>query len=514
MDFGAHFGSQAGEAFGGAFGVTPLGLPGLDAYWEAESLTTADSGLIASLPDLTGNGITFAAAGANRPAMKRNAFNGRPAIQFAGSQYMAATIASTPKTIFIVGQRDRAATSDQGWLGADVSGGAAIILSTHPNPLFYVTGAGGLKYAGLPGAPDKQLMIFCCIIDGTTLKIYTDGSGVPAATAALGGAQTAPGGSLVLGAYSWDGTVAHKMTGLIAAAGFANRVLTTAEMAQLFGYFEHKYFTANPTGPYIMACMSGVNADGDYALQMLQSADGIAYTAMPVCCLPAVGNLREPSILKVGAKWYLAYTSQTKGEAPKRQFAIATSDTLSGVWRHVCFVDCTAVGTDSIAWAPSLFLDTNGTVYAYIHIASEASVYVLHATAADLSTWSAPTLVMADAYDPYMVKVGSTYYLWYVKSDIGEHTVYASSSSPTGPFVDVVTGDWAGWGIPTGEGPCVFLTSPGHWRCVMDNSGGPNTLSYCDQLTGDWTTGTSTWSAPAPLTSNVAALKNGEVVKL
>lgn len=94
---------QPFRAFGGgAAPWSPLSLsPAL--WFDASALSVSDGTNLTTWPDASGNGRDLSRAAANGPAFRAGAINGHPAVEFLGSGYCMATVATgTWQTVFAV----------------------------------------------------------------------------------------------------------------------------------------------------------------------------------------------------------------------------------------------------------------------------------------------------------------------------------------------------------------------------------------------------------------------------
>jgi len=232
-------------------------------------------------------------------------------------------------------------------------------------------------------------------------------------------------------------------------------------------------------------------------------------------------QVRDPSIMFYSGKWWVAHTNAgAVGCTQDNGFSVTSSSDLQTWANPICVIP--AVSGSALAWAPEWFIDTDGSVHIVVAVSTEGcsfgssnmQIYEMHPTAADFSTWSNPVLLtvsgMTDIIDPFMVKVGSTYYLWFKQScstgDIG----YASSSSLTGAYTLVQSGNWAGWG--PAEGPALYFLGGSSWRLYWDICSGGACSGVLGQLyhtesTDNWVT----WSAPVALNTPGQA-KQGTVI--
>jgi hypothetical protein len=215
------------------------------------------------------------------------------------------------------------------------------------------------------------------------------------------------------------------------------------------------------------------------SLVLLVSADGqqfVPITIKPPYTVASDRYLQEPSIIWWDGFWYVCYTyGAVAGET---SFQVIRSPDLIN-WTLIATVDMTAITGVKFVWAPEFFVDSDGTVRVYATCTINADwnhdfkVYEVHATAADLSTWSAPVEVTgtgmpASIIDAFMLKVGDTYYLWYKDNGPAECINYATSANPTSGFTQQASGDWAGWGARV-EGPTVIQLPDGRYRAYFQH---------------------------------------------
>jgi hypothetical protein len=244
-------------------------------------------------------------------------------------------------------------------------------------------------------------------------------------------------------------------------------------------------------------------------LQLLSSPDGISWTLLDSFMVDgSSGYLRDPSIMYYDGSYWIAYTNCQNSTSVETNFGIRSATNL-GTWSSEIAVSPGVSGTVRV-WAPEFFQDpVSGNVYVYVAISTSGglttspfSIYVAQALNTSLTSWSSFSQVYSGNYsiDPYVVYAGGAYYLWYKNNNTG-YVEYATSSSPTGIFTAVETGNWAGWGnSPTYEGPCVLNTGGDNWIIYFDNNTDSVGQSY-SVSTNNW----STWSAPTPIASPYVA---------
>lgn len=174
--------------------------------------------------------------------------------------------------------------------------------------------------------------------------------------------------------------------------------------------------------------------------------------------------------------------------------------------------------------APTWFDRGDGTlsiVYNNV-VAGPVSVFwEKHQTAAgDYSNWSAPAAVVITsaptiAYDAYVVKVGSTYSLFF--SDGNKSVELATASDLLGPYTIVGADNWAGWGANF-EGVSVVNVSGNTWWAFIEPVlNPPNGQTYKRSISTNVVAGaflTATWGAAATITARFSPVRGGEIWKV
>lgn len=253
------------------------------------------------------------------------------------------------------------------------------------------------------------------------------------------------------------------------------------------------------------------------AFKLFLSVDGLTWTNTTSSYSTA---LRDPSIVKIAGVWWLAHTS-----IPDTSSFQVTSSTDLQTWTAPQTIGVSPL-TPFHVWAPEWFIDSDASVHIIVAVTQNSAnpvtgpffLYEIHPTNGAMTTWSTPAAITItgetnNAIDPYFVKIGSTYYCWYASwiANTSEFIQYGSSSSLTGPFTLVKTGNWAGWG-GTGngmEGPCLRQLSD-RWRMYFDYvnplfSTDAGQINYSDSF-DSW----ATWTYPQAITTPQKA-KHGTV---
>ena len=248
--------------------------------------------------------------------------------------------------------------------------------------------------------------------------------------------------------------------------------------------------------------------NGEQKLRVLDSSDaesfagydrGVAYSP------PPPNNLRDPSIIHHKGRYYVCHTTGDFGAAP--HFSIIVSDDLR-TWAHLTNVPMTGVAGIQRTWAPEWFRDSDGSLHILVSATTAADMsdkHVIYSLAAletnQMTSWSAPTPVTGTAfgwtgtegrrvgaYDPYVVKRGSAYYMFYFNA-FTDYIELASASALTGPYTRIRTNNWQGIGLYK-EGASVIYLGGGRWRMFFADQI-YSFLSYIDS-TNDW----QNWTPP------------------
>lgn len=196
---------------------------------------------------------------------------------------------------------------------------------------------------------------------------------------------------------------------------------------------------------------------------------------------------------------------------------ISIARSLDGVtYSPYAWLDYASVGSFGAGvtiWAGNWFIDDDGSEH-YIFAASPTggggsgtfSIFEIHPTVAHVySAWSTPVAFAGSAIpaashvDPFLTKIGSTYYLFFQQNDSANHQIYVltSTSQLTGYNTVLHNGNWCGYSSDLAfinDQPVLQIFGAAT-RIFADWTAGQE--SYVTQLTGDWKSGgATTWSAP------------------
>jgi hypothetical protein len=219
----------------------------------------------------------------------------------------------------------------------------------------------------------------------------------------------------------------------------------------------------------IYATFKGDSA-ADEELWIYQSTDGGATysTLVDTNFHGPTGVLRDPSILKRGGVYYVAYTVQS-WTTSSTYFAVASSTDLTN-WTNIATVPSGI--TDTLyTWAPEFYV-SGSTVYLITNVeASTCSAcfrpYVYTAQNSALTSWSGPAQMWGlgtNHIDAYVLKSGSTWHA-FVKNETTKYIEHwTTTSSLTTGWVN--QGNVFAYGY---EGPSLVRLDDGSWRIYVDH---------------------------------------------
>jgi hypothetical protein len=242
----------------------------------------------------------------------------------------------------------------------------------------------------------------------------------------------------------------------VVAALVATPVVATSASAASTRYVFTAFTNSSQSNMYVYTSTDGLN---------FSTLKANAYT-------PPSGLVRDPSVLKVGSKYFIVYTNNWTGSS----FGVASSTNLT-TWTYVTTVNVGVSGTQE-TWAPEFFVDTDGSVNVIVSLSPNAlssdsgfRPYRLKATNTALTSWSSATALSggyagANYIDTFIVRYAG-YYHAFSKNESTKYIEHARSTALGGPYTFVGTGNWAGWGAVL-EGPALTHLDSGTWRIYMD----------------------------------------------
>lgn len=228
-----------------------------------------------------------------------------------------------------------------------------------------------------------------------------------------------------------------------------------------------------------------------------------------------VDNVRDPSIMKYNGSYYAIYTAGVMGYVQYYKIAIS-SDGIN--WTDHSELSTSSV-SPAVSWAPEWFVDSNGDVYVYFILAltdpllgGNLVIYYSKANNIGLTSFTNPTIlpisgVSSPALDPYVIKKGSTYYLFYAREDVAfnGYVEVATSTSPITGFTVIKDENDLGFGGGF-EAPNIVEYSTGLYRMYIDKYSDGSGKYYSES------TDLLTWSTPVAISSNYIS-RHGTVIK-
>jgi hypothetical protein len=218
----------------------------------------------------------------------------------------------------------------------------------------------------------------------------------------------------------------------------------------------------------IYATFKGDGA-ADQELWIYQSTDGGAnYSVLyDTDFRGPTGVLRDPSIIKQGGTYYIAYTWQS-WTTNSTYFAVARSTDLRG-WTNIATVP-SGISNTRFTWAPEFYLE-GGTVRVIASVAQTTCSncfrpYVYTAQNTALTSWSGPVQMSGLGFnhiDTYVAKSGSTWHA-FVKNETTKYIEHWTTTSS-------LTAGWTNRGTlwSSGyEGPSLVRLDDGRFRIYVD----------------------------------------------
>lgn len=327
------------------------------------------------------------------------------------------------------------------------------------------------------------------------VKVYLQGAQVSSTLTGMGvWSGSLSSARCVIGALTTTPGELHK--GWVGPTAIWDVALTAAEMLAL----------ANPLLPalagnstYLLSCFQNSEPE---RLQILTSANGVSWTHKNSRYSPLTYT-RDPSIVSISGTIWMACNNKTAST-----FTLAKSTDGGNSFVHVSTVTVNLASVDMV-YAPEWFIDDDASVHLLLCLSANSGTsyetYEMHPTNAEMTTWSDPVYidegdaVHAIIQDPYIVKVGATYYLWY---SVGAGIYRSSSATLAGPYADVVEVF-----ANTYEGACVIKLPSGTWRLYIDGNPGGLPGIYYSESTDAW----AHWSAPVLCTATITT-RHGSVI--
>jgi hypothetical protein len=471
----------------------PNSTPGGCSLWlVADDLNLPDGGRVPNWPSRCGAPGARSDSQDLSPTYRVNMINGRPVIRFDGrTQFMRVAQARGLATIYaVIRIQDGSIYANRAVLGT----GSLYFKASNTSGNVEVTYAAdsGRATAEQWGVPLRLFELMSGSVDGagrkTSVSISLNGSeSAGNAPLVLPESFTRSKTMMLLGASLYNDSPTDFCACDLAELIAFDRVLSAPERARMESYFERKYWPGPGKHKYVFA---GFNSD-DTRLRIQSSDDGVVWTNENVSHMGL--QMRDPSIMFYDNAWWIAHTGcgptlDNCGGDGRHTFTIESSR-YGGLWRYWDSVTA-GTGTRPSTWAPEWFIDSDGSVHVFVAYAANGTGHRLtevHALDRDLKSWSAPVTLHGDfpaeAIDPFVWKIGSTYHMLYSSGSCIGHAV---AEMIQGQWKVTGSGDWAEWGC-SWEGPFVLDAGGGRWRVYLD--GTPQKLGgYFSSETMDFVT--------------------------
>jgi hypothetical protein len=243
-------------------------------------------------------------------------------------------------------------------------------------------------------------------------------------------------------------------------------------------------------------------ASDAFGLRLLNSLDAATFSPVsgsvlagpaPAGYYPDPGFLHDKTggLQQYAGKYWIAADNSTCCGLVGTTFSLRWSLDLQN-WNEVGPISVAVAGANR-TWAPDIFRDDDGTIYATISVSTdgETTFYIYGATLSgeNLTTVGTWHLLLDlpghKTIDPQMLKTvnGSGYAIF--AKDASQNIDYATSSTPLGTYAAQVSN------LAFGEGPWVVQTSATNWRLYFDTVTVPNQGLWFKDSTDGW----ATWSA-------------------
>jgi hypothetical protein len=300
--------------------------------------------------------------------------------------------------------------------------------------------------------------------------------------------------NLAIGATYYSSAIASPMLGDICEIVAYSTSLTRPQVREVLSYLRGRWGIAGVDQSAVHVGTFFQNTSATLNIRRGASASSITTNIAVVHTPPTGKEVRDPSIVWLNGKWYLVHTATTAGDTFGDSFGFASASSEDMVvWTNLATTNFSSSGYNRV-WSPEIFVDSDGTIRIYFSVSSNGNTgpfSIAYVTTTDFVTFSSPVAVAGSALptsiiDPFMVKRGSTYYLWY-KNETTKYLGYLTSSSPTSGF-NTDSGDLTTLGVNI-EAPCLFLDGS-TWYLYYDKYIA-NTGIHYRTSTDDW----ATWSS-------------------
>jgi hypothetical protein len=481
-----------------ATGYTPAQALGCSFFAEGDDIG-ATAHTIASK---CGNGVSNVATAVNSDFTKDTSFvGGHGGIQGDGTRYGTLSRNDLPRTFLYIGRINDQVFNSGNWCAfwANASGVTASV-SMCPQQ----AGFGAKFTATLPNDGTLPSITSGTVPNGGPPAMITGsitGSGpwtltlrinrVTVASQTIAGSLPTITSAGIFAGYS--GGIVNPLKGAAQALYLGTTGFDPAgsDMANLETWGEAKYFPGFSVPHQFIYC--GFDSVYTQFSECQYSDDMVNYTRQQVSSAAFGSNAshteRDDDYFAYQGKWWKVHTNSQASPNPERYFGLDVSaDMIGGLYTHVKDIACPNPGGSVECWAPSHFIDEDGSLHIFATVGHDGTAhapYEFHPTTSDLaSTWSAGAAITlsgapsADNIDAFNIKIGSTYYML-LKDYAGGSTSIYSAATLTGTYSKGLQI------VPSGyEGPSMCQKPAGGWRVFLDQ--GFHTQWYQD-LTQDLT---------------------------
>lgn len=495
--------------------------------------------LLTNAPDASGGVLTFAGVGSVTEAWnaKLDAFGALAAPDTSGlvlSSTTGGTLSWVPRYANATASGTNVYTATPSPALTSYTAGLTVLVTfTNGN-----TGGASLNLNSLGAVPIEQngvALILGQIPAGSVVELLYDGTnfqivGTTSGAYTFSTGLTNAANTVTVNYGTTAGTAAQgndaRITGAFQTSAFGAGVAAAAEVATnvangLVGLDAFGHQTAGlPTNPVYFGTFSST---ADSGLIMGASSDGFSWKTYVSSYAPPGGtyaNMGNPSVIKIGTKWWLTYRNSTYTGTSTTIGIAASTDLVT--WTFVQTITVNAGGS-TFAWAPEWFYDSANSLYR-IYLAqgtgANKQIYETHPTSSSApvdgsTTWSTATAITgtslpSNVIDPVMIYrtdiVGhGPYFLWY-KNESNTNIEIFESASPTTGFIAYKSGNWMGIGA-TAEAPSPVLRPDGTWILYFSDYNTIVPTEYYTIGSSDW----STWSSILRVSTN-QGLDHGTVI--
>lgn len=253
-----------------------------------------------------------------------------------------------------------------------------------------------------------------------------------------------------------------------------------------------------------------------HTIYMLGSTDGLTFTELGADYNYTDNTeiVRDGWLYDDGQSYWMVY-GNTDATVITSTTGLLRSQNLKD-WALVTHIDWSAAMTGvNMVYAAKWFVTDDGVPHVVAPVTDTGLLHTnfrlfeTHPLNAAMTSWSAPvqiggTGLRGDMIDPFIVKKGSTYYLWY-KYRTTQQIEIISSADPFTGYTLYQTGDWAGWG--SGVEAMTVRQFGSTWRVYMDRFQAGTGMAYSES-TDDWATWSSLTGVSGPWTT-----RSGDIFK-